>query len=233
MSSDVGMSSPVRVLPSLNALLEEVRAPGAGRDDVDALLRGLARPMPEDNSPRERADLLLSILEDSTVSAHTGSNGRTVRAAAVKALLALGYPYALEVPPEALSDRRPGEGELPRSLFSTSQGMWGFGLVMAVGVLLLIVGLLIAADSRSSVFLAIILALVGGSTFLPAALTVWGHNSGSKGLKALGTAWLTIVGLLITVPCVIVAFTSSMFTLIPGAVGGALLAGTWLMNSES
>jgi hypothetical protein len=87
-------------------LLERARAPGAARREVEALLRGLALPLPPGEDARARADLLHDILEDRRVRAFTGSNGRRVAHAAVDALEALGYPYALEIPPELLAEAR-------------------------------------------------------------------------------------------------------------------------------
>ncbi len=98
--------SPLEDLPSLPVLLERARAPGAARREVDALLRGLALPLPPGEDARARADLLHDILEDRRVRAFTGSNGRRVAHATVDALEALGYPYALEIPPELLAEAR-------------------------------------------------------------------------------------------------------------------------------
>jgi hypothetical protein len=86
--------------------VELARAQGAARREVDALLRGLSVPLPAGEDARARADLLHDILEDKRVRAFTGSNGRRVAHAAVEALEALGYPYALEVPPELLAEAR-------------------------------------------------------------------------------------------------------------------------------
>jgi hypothetical protein len=89
---------------SLATLLEAVRSPGVTTADVDALLRGLGLPVAEGEGPRARADLLLSVLDDQRISELRGSDGRSVRAVATQALIELGYPYALELPPEALAD---------------------------------------------------------------------------------------------------------------------------------
>ncbi|WP_224240638.1 hypothetical protein [Hyalangium gracile] len=111
-------ASPERMGPlpstaSLEVLLEVVRSPGVMKTDVDALLQGLARPLTEDVSPRARADFLLALIEDRDTGDMQGTKGLTVRAAAVKALLDLGYPYALELPPEALAEARHGDGDSP------------------------------------------------------------------------------------------------------------------------
>src|SRR5688572_4712972 len=86
---------------TLPGLLQAVSAPGVIQEEVDALIRALALPLAEGESPRARADFLLSALETTQESGPLkGSDGRSLRVATVEALLALGYPYALEVPPE-------------------------------------------------------------------------------------------------------------------------------------
>ncbi len=100
------MAGPAPVLHSLNVLLDVVRSPGVLSSDVDALVTGLARPLADGESPRQRADFLLSLLELQDVCELRGEQELTVRFASVQALLGLGYPYALEVPPEALASSR-------------------------------------------------------------------------------------------------------------------------------
>ncbi|WP_224372964.1 hypothetical protein [Hyalangium versicolor] len=95
---------PLPSSPSLAVLLDAVRSPAVAREDVDALLQGLAHPPSEDESPRSRADFLLSLITAPSVGDLQSTQGVTVRTAAVRALLDLGFPYALEVPPEALAD---------------------------------------------------------------------------------------------------------------------------------
>lgn len=87
-------------------LLEQARAPGAARREVDALLRGLVLPVPPGEDARGRAEFLHDLLEDRRVCSFTGSNGRRVAHVAVEALEALGYPHALLVPPELLEEAR-------------------------------------------------------------------------------------------------------------------------------
>jgi hypothetical protein len=96
--------------PSPRELLEVLRGPAMVRSDVDAFLLSLGAPLVEGETPRARADLLLSLMTDARLRDYTGKDGRTVRAAAVEALVGLGYPYALEVPPEVLAQVR---GEAP------------------------------------------------------------------------------------------------------------------------
>ncbi len=108
-------------LPSLEMLVDVIRSPGiTTTGDVDALLLRLASPAP-DETPRQRADLILALLEDSELSELKGRDERSLRAAALEALFALGYPYALEVTPQALERVRAEQPLPPRAfdLFST------------------------------------------------------------------------------------------------------------------
>jgi hypothetical protein len=108
-SSDDAVPETIGPLPSThspNVLLDMVRSPGVTQEDVDELLQGLARPLAEGESARARADFLLSVIDAHDVGDLLGKGGMTVRAAAVKSLLDLGYPYALEIAPEALAEAR-------------------------------------------------------------------------------------------------------------------------------
>jgi hypothetical protein len=235
-TAEAELSSPPKGRRSLSTLIDEVRAPGANQIDVDALLRGLARPLGPEQSPRERADLLLALIEDPQLSDLAGSNDRTVRGASIQALMALGYPYALEVPPEALGFKDSSQRQAPESLLSTSKGKWGFGLVVAMGVLMMIPALILAVEVKSVQTLLVTLAFSAGSTFLPAGLTVWGHNLESKLLKGLGSLWLLAVGMLSLVPAAFMLGASHMtalFALIPLAISGVFFTSIWLMNSKS
>jgi hypothetical protein len=126
-------------------LLERARAPGAARREVDALLRGLALPLPPGEDARARADLLHDLLEDRRVRAFTGSNGRRVAHAAVDALEALGYPYALEIPPELLAEARaarPAPAPAPTPALPARPPPSGFRLL---GWILFTMGVLIGS----------------------------------------------------------------------------------------
>ncbi len=59
-------------------------------------------------APREIADCLGEQLERRSFDGLVDEGGRSVRRAAVEALLALGYPFALEVRPEDWADYRGG-----------------------------------------------------------------------------------------------------------------------------
>jgi hypothetical protein len=222
-------------LPALKVLVEEVRAPGATRTEVDALIAGLSQPLPPETSPREHADLLLSLMEDAQLADSTGTDGRTVRAAAIQALLALGYPYALEVSPEALEATVRDEGKGP-GLLSTQKGKVGLGLVALAGILQFIPVIffaLEAPDSSPSKALVEFLSIgfILSSTFLPALLMVLGHKLGKAGLKTGGKIGLILASLLWLIPGIL---SSGLFpfNLIPMTLGGLILAGALLMSSR-
>ncbi len=230
------MDSVPQPLPSLNELLDEVRAPGASRADVDALIAGLSRPLPEGQSPRERADLLLALIEDERLADFTGRDGRTVRGAAVQALLELGYPYALEVPPEALAAKdsvSEEEGQPVVPLLSTSNGKWGFGLLMGLGALMLLPALYMSVQADSIAALLVFLTLVSCLTFLPAGMTLLGHNMGNRVIKGIGSFWLILCSLLWLGPSIAMLGSGSLVGLLPLVTGSVSLIGTWLMNSKS
>jgi hypothetical protein len=155
----------------LRVLWERVRAPEAGRAEVDALLRGLSQPLGEGEAARERADLLLSLIEDRRVGSFKGSNGRRVRASAAEALMALGHPYALELPPEALDamaqERRQAHAAVPDSpapvgAISRQQ----VGLCIALGVALVEGVFLLRSASNGVGWLLFVLATLVGPAFV-------------------------------------------------------------------
>ncbi|MFY0572604.1 hypothetical protein ACN28E_53480 [Archangium lansingense] len=128
-------AEPVPSLPALEPVpvrerLELLRLSGVSAPEVDTFLAGLQAPYLPGESPRERADLMLDLLEEERLCELTGSSGKRVGVAALETLLQLGYPYALEVTPEMLARAR-GAGPLPLS----SHALVGLGLT-AVNVLL-------------------------------------------------------------------------------------------------
>jgi hypothetical protein len=175
--------------------LEEVRAPGASRADVDALLRGLAGPLAQGKPARERADLLLALLQNEELRGLSGSDARPVRTAALEALLALGYPYALEVPPELLAELRP-EARRPDLL-----QRWNFQLGLALPVLAAVVecAFISAIDGSGSSYFRgvarwlITLSLV--TSVLPTLLAFLGTWKRRRVLNGLGIWPMGLAGL--------------------------------------
>jgi hypothetical protein len=133
-------AEPVPSLPVLEPVpvrerLELLRLSGAMPGEVDTFLAGLEAPYLPGESPRERADLMLDLLEEERLCELTGSDGRRVGLAALETLLRLGYPYAFELTPEMLARAR-GAAE---PVFST-RALVGLGLTgvnVLVPVLLL------------------------------------------------------------------------------------------------
>jgi hypothetical protein len=90
-------------LAEAESLIRQIRS-GTDEDPtalVDRLHRCLT-DMTAQGGPRAAADFLLRQLESASLAQLEDRRGRSTRAAAVRALLALGYPYALEVSPEDL-----------------------------------------------------------------------------------------------------------------------------------
>lgn len=150
-------SSDTAVTPSLASLVEALRSSGVSRADVDALLTGLQRPVGQGESKRERADFLLSLMKSRHLGSMQGQGGQTVRATAVRAMMDLGHPYGLEIPPALLPElnrepRRPGARAVP----------WG-GIVLGVlslpGALWVLVVLAMVALLHESVLIPVFLAL--------------------------------------------------------------------------
>jgi hypothetical protein len=200
------------------------------------MLQGLSLPPPPNVSARQRADLLLSVIEDAQLADYAGSDGRTVRAAATQALLALGYPYALEVPPEALEA---SAREKPLGLLSTRKGLVGFRLVILSGILQLVAPLGIAGmnswtrhdEALMGALASWGTAITAGTIFLPTLLTLLGHNHGRRALKELGTGWLALVAIFWLVVGIL-TLPVFPYNLIPLVLGGLVLAGTILMSSS-
>jgi hypothetical protein len=218
---------------SLATLLEAVRSPGVTMTNVDALLRGLGLPLAEGESPRARADFLLSVLDDQGISDLQGSDKRSVRAVTAQALMELGYPYALELPPEALADTHrsrwdlkgrdvPWAGLLAAFVALTVQGGLGLpwtwemlssGEEVNVGIgLLLLVGLLGPA----------LAAILGGWGRIR-----WLQRFGLVMMALTGSFWLLAVANMLGAPSLWAPDAAELF--LSGSTGlGFLLGALWL-----
>ncbi|HLL03096.1 MAG TPA: hypothetical protein VK539_21120 [Myxococcaceae bacterium] len=236
-SSETGVASLPQGLPALEVLIQQARAPDAARAEVDELIAGLAQPLPPEHSPRERADLLLALIDDKHLGDFTGSRGQTVRSAAVQALMGLGYPYALEVPPDALEPRsgreeRAGQ-DSPGRVFAGGAGWAGFCIVMLLGLLQLIPTLMITdsfARSSDRWLGLVAVLLIAGSSFLPASLVALGHAFKSRLLRGLGGVLLVIAGLVWLFPGLFMLYHTAA-GLIPIAVGVLYFVSVALMDS--
>ncbi|NOK15881.1 hypothetical protein [Corallococcus carmarthensis] len=102
-TTDIAGPEAGAAAPSLKALVEAVRAPDTTQADTDLLLAALGRAPTGEETPRDRTDLLLELMAPGApVGDLRARNGVTVRHAAKEALLELGHPYALELPPEVV-----------------------------------------------------------------------------------------------------------------------------------
>jgi len=132
----------------LELALAEARAPGADATARRAFVDRLARL--DLGDARATADALLKVLASQDLATLQASGGTSARAVAVERLLALGYPYALEVSPEDLAHwraERPSEATDGRGLSV---------LVMTVAVCLSLWGV---SEPPTGLGLASVLAL--------------------------------------------------------------------------
>jgi hypothetical protein len=199
-ASPSGEEASLAPLPEeapLAELREAMSSPGVIQAEVDGLLRALARPLADDETPRARADFLLSLMELSGESGErAGSDGRTVRAAAVEALLELGYPYALEVPPEVLERVRREQPHQDREARGVPAPGWLPAVVVTLLGLLGQLFLVLLAVFRVSALLQkpaliTLLGLVG----LPPLLALVGLGAKHPGLQRLGAWGMRLQGL--------------------------------------
>ncbi|HEX8703969.1 MAG TPA: hypothetical protein VF815_34375 [Myxococcaceae bacterium] len=195
---------PLPGAPKLRELLATVTSPGVLPTEVEELIRALALPLAGNESPRDRADFLLSVLEIPQSSYLKGRDGRTLRVATVEALLALGYPYALEVPPEALEEaRRDRVDNAPRKI--PGMGFIAAAVAMITQLILFMPAILPILNGRRNTSPFLILVLLG-LAWGPSLSTLFGGWQRWRGLQRMGliamtlggTLWLAIFALLLT-----------------------------------
>ena len=134
----------------LGRALASARAPGADPGARRTFVDRLAAL--DLGSPRATANRLQQLLASGALATLRASDGTSARAVAVERLLALGYPYALEVSPEDLAHWRQ---ERPSG---ASDGRGLAVLVMTVAVCLSLWGL---SEPPTGLGLASVLALEG------------------------------------------------------------------------
>jgi hypothetical protein len=216
---------PLPRRPSLPALVERLELSGTP-EEVDALIRGLARPLEEGESPRQRADLLLSLIESPDKSTLRGTHGRGVGDAAVKALMNLGYPYALEVPPEALASFRASTGRNKQRVVPVAGIVISLFTLVLQGLVSVPLSLYYLYSDKllwtflitAGLLVPIPTALLGGWLRKPTAQSV--------GLKAM---WAVAVGWLITA-LVFGKGVPIALVLIPLLLSLGSVLGAWLMR---
>jgi hypothetical protein len=143
-----GELEALAVPDALERALAAARAPGADAGARKTLLDRLATL--DLGEPRATADRLEALLSSGALATVRGADGSSARAVAVERLLALGYPYALEVAPEDLThwrEERPSGATDGRGLAV---------LVMTVAVCLSLWGL---SEPPTGAGLAVVLSL--------------------------------------------------------------------------
>ncbi|QQR44474.1 hypothetical protein JKA73_36915 [Myxococcus xanthus] len=190
--------APLPAPPSLAALRDTLSSPGVIPSEVDALIAAIAqRPAGDPEALRERTDYLLSLMTlPGDASVLTGSAGITVRTAAVEALLELGYPYALEVPPDAL-ERARREQRLPTTAAPTSRLLRSPILATTATLLCLVLQLVLMAlpDVRTLDDMGALLTPYLLPVIAPALLAILGTWTKTRPLQYLGSLGLGIQGL--------------------------------------
>lgn len=171
---------------SLQRRLDAALAPDATSLERDALIYALSRPLPPEASARERADFLLALLEDEQLRALKGSGGRTVGKAATRALLALGYPYALEIPPGAIDPS--ADAHLVRGGLALGSKVILGNAVAAAAIFTLVA--LVMGGFRDSWLIPTALLALGAGTVLPLFLVRKGREKKNIALQVMGCAGL-------------------------------------------
>ncbi|NPD24275.1 hypothetical protein D7Y27_21215 [Corallococcus sp. AB004] len=190
--------------PPLTFLLEEVRSPGMVRADIDALIVGLGRPPAPDEVPRERADLLLGLLDRSNpVGDYAGSGGMKVRHAAKEALIAMGYPYAMELPPELVeakgADNRAEGLTAGNATLAVASALYQSAAMVTVWFLLEYFRMPAAAEVTFG---------IGSVLWIFTVLSLMGHHSRSRDMQSIASVVLWAAAVL----WILVALPLAVFT---------------------
>jgi hypothetical protein len=162
---------------------EEERQEKAGR--LNALLERMGRG----GGSREVADVFHELLDGGKLEGLVDARGRTCRAVATEALLALGFPYALEVRPEDLEHLHgasPGSGQGSRNRRQKDQT----GLTVLLAGML---GEIALALGRAEANPAVLVPLLG---FIVFALVAVLSGRPRSDLRRLGTVVLGVVSAL-------------------------------------
>lgn len=188
--------APLLAPLSLAELREALGSPGVIRAEVDALLAAITRhPGEAPEALRERTDYLLSLMSlPGEASVLTGSTGVTVRTSAVEALLELGYPYALEVPPDALERARRERGVPPGTESSAPRSPISATVVTLLCLVLQLTAMVLPAYNKlgdvNTWMTPYLLPIVA-----PPLLAILGTWTKARPLQYLGSLGLGIQGL--------------------------------------
>ncbi|MCP3137257.1 hypothetical protein [Pyxidicoccus xibeiensis] len=195
-ASEEASLAPFPPSASLTELRQAMTSPGLIQAEVDALLAAIARPPGDTESPRERADYLLSLLSlPDEASERRGTNGRSLRASALEALMELGYPYALEVPPEVLEavrleepgGAREGGASMPAIVFTVVTL-----LVQLVMLFLFSWGDRTSHSHDSGMDTLSMISL--GLVVLPPLAALFGHLLDWRRLQSMGVSGMVLQG---------------------------------------
>ncbi|MBZ4419201.1 hypothetical protein K8638_22250 [Myxococcus sp. RHST-1-4] len=215
---------------SLPELREALSSPGLIQAEVDALFAAIARPPAGDETLRARADFLLSLMElPEEARDRKGSDGRTVRAAAVEALMELGYPYALEVPPDVLEAVRletHGGKAAGRSRLSVP------GIVVSLLALLtqVLMLLLNATTHGHSHGLELLQQVALGLIVVPPLAAIFGQVADLRRTQSLGSIGMTLQGLVWLFLALMIGGAGLAIVLIPWYLP---LTAAYLMRSKT
>ena len=217
--SSVESLAPMPAPRSLAELRADMCSPGVIPSEVDTLFAEMARPVEGEAALRERADFLLSLMTLPGVgSQQTGSDGITVCTAAVETLLELGYPYALEVPPNLLERAREERSEQRRRKKRLQKKQQAEPTLPIAGIVLTLFGTvlqllpqllpLLVSGSTSNVrgFFPTLLLL---GICVPPAVALWGALLGHRTLQGLGAVGLVLQGLVWLIATLFVTSISS------------------------
>lgn len=87
---------------ALELLLEQAASPEADRAAIAGRINFQLAVLAEQHKSKQTAELLHRLLDERTLDGLRDPSGLSSRAAAVRALIDLGFPHALEVAPEDL-----------------------------------------------------------------------------------------------------------------------------------
>lgn len=114
--STEGAAAPLEA--RISALAQEARQElGTRREEVVGALNALLERLPRESSPDEASAVLHRLLDGGLLDGLEDAEGLPASVAATRAMTALGFPHALEVPPErleALNRWRTPALEVPR-----------------------------------------------------------------------------------------------------------------------
>jgi hypothetical protein len=222
--ADIPSLAPLAALPEL---LEAVRSERYSQQELDALVAGLQVPVAEEDK-RARADLLLSLLEDPALGPLTTSTGLRVRTAAFEALTAMGFPYALEVPPSVLAQLRRDQ---PVQLALSAKGGLGLaGVAFLLPTLLYLVTADLSVDKTPWALGLLVLFLLG-----PAGLELLGLKFRLRFLQVFGNVVQWFIGALsLLVSLIALAVDSkAAFSFIALAASVSMLLSAFLLRHRS